>query len=149
MTLTDIISLIKRNHQFILNVQVQIAESGKDYQASRLFLREYYQVLFDHFALQRTSFYQQLIFLSPDDKFKKEIIFLEENAKVVKVRLLSFSDRFSADWGVKKEPTFRVDFLSFARMMRERVEFENEILLALLDQISVCLSHSTYTLNLK
>ena len=125
---------LKIGHIAMIEQIDQIHQVIRHYPDVKPKLRELQTILFNHFEKQKQKFYQLLTeyFLSDQEK-SKNIQFLEQDIKNLKVKTLIFYDEHPADMGDIRPKAFIRDFQVFSGDLTGRMYDERKYLFPLIE----------------
>lgn len=125
---------LKMGHLAMIEQIDQIHQVIHHYPDVKPKLRGLQTILLNHFEKQKQKFYQLLMehFLSNQEK-SKNIQFLEQDIKNLKVKTLIFYDEHPADMGDIRPKAFMLDFQVFSGDLTGRMYDERKYLFPLIE----------------
>ena len=134
---TNVLQSIEINHQGLLGVISQIRPIARNYLQARQFLPSFQAKLLEHFKIQNSAFFDQLVGrVAADPKQVKMVEFLSVNLKDLKIKTLIFFDEHSGNMMDVKPKNFISDFAGFSDDVLFRINAEREYLIPMLKDIS-------------
>ncbi len=135
-TSQDLIADFKTGHQAIIEAIDSIQASMRTYREVKPRIRTMQRILLDHFGREGNEFYERLrTFYTSDRHATKMIEFLTYDLKDVKIKFLTFFDKYSGEMGDAGSRNFPRDFMDFISHIIARIKVEEDQLLPLLAKL--------------
>ncbi len=130
----ELLKELKFGHLAMIEQMDQINQVIHHYPDAKPKLRCLQTILLSHFERQKQKFYQRLTenYL-PDEEKIKNIQFLEQDIKILKVKMLVFYDEHPADMGDLRPKGFVRDFQMFSGDLTGRIQDERKYLFPLIE----------------
>ena len=131
-----LITGLKVSHQMLIEAISQIQLCLRSYAQTKPKLRDFYNVLLNHFSCQDHKFYDRLALHYVDDRQSTKMLeFIIHDFKDLKVRYLVFYDLHSAEMTGGHPRSFPIDFTEFSTHVLGRIKVEEDYLFPLLEKL--------------